>query len=198
MNRQLNSIVRLSLWIGLVMMLVVFSAATKTKEQVRWRNPEQLTASDFRRDTAGRRVKVKTGKRTWRVLEGYIYSGIAYRFEQKGSDVRYEVYAFMLPDESWLSDPENRGTLRHEQAHFNITEIHARKLRESLLKVRNPEEAKRKYKQVITELAKTQADFDADHMGESDVTEHWQRKIQRELNERSAFAAAVVIPPSGR
>lgn len=177
------------------MVIVSFSfSPPPAKEQLRWTHPAQLTANDFRKPSAGRKVRVKTGRRSWRILEGYIYSGIAFSYEVKGKQVKYEVYAFMLPDDSWLADPENQATLEHEQAHFNITEIYARRLRQQLKQVARSEDARKKYQQTMKDLAKVQADFDHDQEGETGVTDQWKKKIQSELNERAAFSSAPVIP----
>ncbi len=164
------------------------------KEQIRWMNSTQLSADDFRKKNPGRKVKVKTGRRTYRMLEGYIHSGIAFSYVAQGSKVEYEVYAFMLPDESWLADRNNLGTLEHEQAHFNISEMCARALREKLSHIDEPAVAKLEYQRMMRELARTQAGFDQDHDDETGVTEKWQKKIDESLNKKAAFAATIVIP----
>ena len=137
---------------------------------------------------------MKTGRRTYRVLEGYIYSGIAFSYSVYGEKVSYEVYSFMLPDESWLADPDNAATLEHEQAHFNISEIYARKLRNKLSRIRNHIVAREEYQRMMKELEKTQDEFDHDQEGESGVTSEWQQKISDSLKEYDEFTSSSVVP----
>lgn len=61
-----------------------------------------------------------------------------------GAAFDYDVSAVFLPRRSWvrtlvLADPdEARRTLRHEQTHFDVTEVHARRLRKALRDVYDP------------------------------------------------------------
>jgi hypothetical protein len=64
-------------------------------------------------------------------------SGISYTFTTNGPPgaftLEYEVTAFFYPGKSWYH-PElcNPMVLRHEQLHFDITELYARKMRKLL------------------------------------------------------------------
>jgi hypothetical protein len=62
----------------------------------------------------------------------------------QGQAFQFLVVAAVLPHESWvkprvLADPaENRRTLGHEQTHFNLTEVYARRMRKYFAEFINP------------------------------------------------------------
>jgi hypothetical protein len=178
----------------LLMVSVSFKTDRSPREQVRWTSVTCLSKNDFRKTSPGRPIKTKTGKRTYRMLEGFINTGIAYSFERTGDFVHYELYAFMLPDDSWLLDRDDPETLEHEQAHFNITEIYARKMRSRLSRVKNQEAAKRIYRQLMDDLQRKQADFDRYHERENGVAPEWKKWIEGSLKELEAFKETEVIP----
>lgn len=61
-----------------------------------------------------------------------------------GATFDFDVSAVFLPARSWvrslvLADPNQaRSTLRHEQTHFDVTEVHARRLRKVLHDIYDP------------------------------------------------------------
>ncbi len=158
------------------------------KDEIAWSSPSQLTIDDFRKESPGRKTNFKTGKRSYKQLEGFIYCGIHFSYESVGNKISYTVVAFMVPGQSWIRDTGNAETLLHEQAHFNITEIYARKLRQKLKEVRSTEAAKKAYKKCFVELKKLQEKFDADHEGESGLSPRWKKQIEMDLEKLSAYS----------
>lgn len=158
------------------------------KDEIAWSSPSQLTMDDFRKESPGRKTNFKTGKRSYKQLEGFIYCGINFSYESVGSKISYSVIAFMVPGQSWIRDKENPETLLHEQAHFNITEIYARKLRQKLKEIHSTEAAKKAYKKCFAELKKMQDKFDADHEGESGLSPKWMKQIEMDLEKLSAYS----------
>lgn len=60
---------------------------------------------------------------------------IVLNMEQRGSEVRVvvDVYAYFSPRQSWYhKDMADDHLLSHEQLHFDITELYARKLRKKI------------------------------------------------------------------
>ncbi len=176
--------------ISFLILLVGISIAQPhaLKDEIAWRNPSQLTMDDFRKESPDRKTNFKTGKRTYKQLEGFIYCGINFSYESVGSKISYAVVAFMVPGQSWIRDTGNAETLLHEQAHFNITEIYARKLRQKLKEIHSTEAAKKAYKKYFAELKKMQDKFDADHEGESGLSPGWKKQIEMDLEKLSAFS----------
>lgn len=126
-------------------------------------------------------------------LEGYIYSGIHFSYREAGNEIYCEVTAYMIPAESWLRDPEDDATLEHEQAHFDITEIYARRLRRDLSRVKTAQEAKKLMQSNFNALQAEQKRFDKNHKTENGVHPLWQEKITTELKSLEQWAAPTVI-----
>lgn len=169
------------------MMLGFHLTAQESNRELVWNRPEGLTAADFRKNLYDVPQQQKVGRNTYVQLEGYIFCGIKFSYEQKGDHLRYEVYAFMEPEQSWIRDKDNKGTLAHEQAHFNISEIYARKLKYDLRNEWNLNRAKKKYKQMFKVLLKKQAAFDKDHHGEVGVERKWEKWIADQLRELNQY-----------
>ena len=162
--------------------------AQESNRELVWNQPDGLTMEDFQRNLANVPQKQKVGRNTYAQLEGYIYCGIKFSYEQRGNNFKYEIYSFMEPSQSWIRDKNNVGTLEHEQAHFNIAEIYSRKLKYDLRNEWNLKRAKKKYKQMFKSLLKKQADFDKDHHGEVGVERKWEIWIADQLRELNQYA----------
>jgi hypothetical protein len=83
------------------------------------------------------------------------------------------VAAVFLPHRSWvkpavLVDPElNRRTLLHEQTHFDLTEVHARRMRKYFAELYDPcarggEQARIGAERIVANEAESQARYDAE------------------------------------
>jgi hypothetical protein len=182
---------------GLLLWILIFTTITvlfaQEASDIYWRKPDQLTLNDFKKDSVSRRKERKLGADRRHVLQGFIFTGIRFQFEQTGKHIEYTVQAYMNPDESWLRKKDDVQTLMHEQGHFNITEIYARKIRKEISKINDPQRAKKKYRDLFDELLKTQKRFDADNKDESGVSDFWIEKINDELLEYSPYSDIKVI-----
>lgn len=181
----------LLLWIALF--TCINTIVAQDASDIYWKKSDQLTLNDFKKDSVSRRKERKLGADRRHVLQGFIFTGIRFQFEQTGKHIEYTVQAYMNPYESWLRNKEDVQTLMHEQGHFNITEIYARKIRRELSKINDPQRAKKKYRDLFDELLKTQKRFDSDNKDESGVSDFWIEKINDELNEFSNFSDTKVI-----
>ena len=55
-------------------------------------------------------------------------TGISYRIIYNSNTYQLDAEAFFVKSNSWRKSKADSGLLRHEQAHFDITEIYSRKL----------------------------------------------------------------------
>lgn len=176
----------------LVLLAMPCLSMASSRDTVTWSN-NRLSSEDFRMkmvsDEFARSLKMDS--RT--TLEGYIFSGIHFSYERVGNNMLCEVKAYMIPSESWLRDNEDDATLEHEQAHFDITEIYARRLRRDLSKVKTPEAAKKLMQVRFEAMQAEQRRFDKSHKNECGVHPLWQVKINEELEELSEWAAPQVM-----
>lgn len=129
-------------------------------------------------------------------------AGLSYswgiRNENGAVTLKYEVESYFNPNNSWVF-PESRGSeylLSHEQLHFDITELHARKLRKKLsgIKVedlsKDPrKELNRLYKNIETERNAMQLKYDREtnHSINREAEASWQIYVRKELKKYGKY-----------
>jgi predicted secreted Zn-dependent protease len=103
-------------------------------------------------------------------------------------EIRYKVSTFFYPNKSWFQPAlENEVILSHEQLHFDISELYARKMRKLMATTkftRNVKaEVKAIYKKINEELAEFQDLYDTETNFSRNVEEQlrWNRKIKEAL-----------------
>jgi hypothetical protein len=119
-------------------------------------------------------------------------SGFSYSWSYKTSngevDLQYEVYSTFYPNGSWVHpDYKTEKLLKHEQAHFDISEIHARKLRKAM-QAYTPGRSIRKdlqklYNDIELQRVEMQGEFDLEsaHSMNLEAEQKWQLRIAKEL-----------------
>ncbi|RYD58273.1 MAG: hypothetical protein EOP56_04940 [Sphingobacteriales bacterium] len=71
------------------------------------------------------------------------YAGVRPIILLENRTIRYNVYAYFEKDESWLSSQcLDSYTIKHEQGHFDLSEVCARKLRQYASNLSQPTRAK--------------------------------------------------------
>ena len=164
-----------------------FALQASSRDTVTW-SSRRLDFKDFRMQSASEDFESSLKLNSHTILEGYIYNGIHFRYRQQGRRLICEVKAYMVPAESFIRNREDEATLEHEQAHFDITEIYARRLRRDLSKVRNEVAAKKLMQANFDALQQEQKRFDRSHKNECGVHPLWQEKIDQELKELEPWA----------
>ena len=116
--------------------------------------------------------------------------------------VRYEVQCYFLPRESWTKTRDNGYILHHEQLHFNLAEVHARRLRKALSEVpvtfRNASTTfHRLFREHNDNLRADQAQYDLEthHSMNRDKQAKWDTLIPQWLKEVEAYFEPVVVVP---
>lgn len=93
---------------------------------VPWSASRRLAWDDFK-GTAGEAAAAEEG--------AHLEYGLFYGVYCTGSRLDFEVITAMIPTDSWVrrtaieSPADNARTLQHEQTHFDLAEVHARKMR---------------------------------------------------------------------
>jgi hypothetical protein len=182
----ISRLLRSLLLMALVLPMFAMRADTSSagEEQIRWRPDFRLQWSDFK----GRPDRASN-------MDALTESGITFSWscDWRG-EFTVEAYAIFIPTGSWVKEPTNY-LLAHEQAHFDITEIHARKLRKFFATHPDP---CRLGKAGIDKAAQTviqasyamQDEYDrATNHGESrSAQREWIAKIALELESLSQYA----------
>jgi hypothetical protein len=154
-----------------------------------WTADRPLTWADFRAPApAGGEEGALTG---YSLLQGVRCTGSVFEFR---------VTAAFLPDRSWvkpavMADPAlSASTLRHEQTHFDLTEVHARLMRRYFAGLYEPcrqeERAlQRAADRFVAAEAADQARYDADtrHGLAAAAQARWDEDVRRRLAELSAW-----------
>lgn len=127
-----------------------------------------------------------------------IYFG--YRFD---GDRTYEieVYSSFFRDQSWVKNGSpNSYLLEHEQRHFDLTEIYARKLKKELTEYAyNGKSLERNYDRLfekyfrLLENEQKQYDRESHHSLNRSVQEKWNRYIIRELERLEDYSSTRFI-----
>ena len=145
----------------LTLLLAIYPVLLIAQESaIPWRADMELDWSDFRG---------KPNKES--IIAAVTASGISYTFNATERDgfyeVEYQVETFFYPDQSWYQ-PEmcDDLVLSHENLHFDITELFARKMRRLMDQTRFTEnvrsEIKDIYKKILDELDAFQDRYDAE------------------------------------
>ena len=168
----------------LIYLLLTFNPVTELQEDeaIRWDPQYRLTWNDFRASPpASQRVAATTA------------SGISYSYSAQGRSGRYrldyEVYAYFYPEKSWYH-PElcDSVVLSHEQLHFDISELYARKMREILgqrtFSGNVRAEVRRIFSQINEELSEFQDRYDreTDYSRDHEAQARWNQWIGQQLS----------------
>jgi hypothetical protein len=163
--------------------IICFAAVSLSaqEEVIPWSSVKKLTWQDF-----------KGTPKANSSAAAITASGISYEFSatMQGDKVYvdYKVNSYFYPQNSWYNRSlADISVLRHEQLHFDITELHARKMRKILsamkftTKVRK--QIKRVYNEVISDLQKMQRQYDteSDYSRNPEGQLKWETRIASEL-----------------
>ena len=113
------------------------------------------------------------------------------RSENNVIEFNYDVSSYFNPLLSWVKPESDKAyLLKHEQLHFDITELHARKLRKKLSEVNSISLSKdpkaiinRIYQEVENERKNMQLQFDKDskHSLDKEGEARWQNFVRAEM-----------------
>lgn len=167
------------------MFLILFCGqvdAQKEEDRVlAWTSERRLTWADYQ----GSALKTEWASAT-------TASGISYTLNSiiSNNESRLEIIVTSLfyPDKSWYKpDLCDEVVLSHEQLHFDITELFAKKFRERLKTVKNDENIKKKVRAIFVEINKElyifQNKYDRETNYSRNVPEQliWNKRIAEDL-----------------
>lgn len=119
-------------------------------------------------------------------------SGITYQFSTSGirdnMEVDFEISTHFYPNKSWYQ-PElcDDVILGHEQLHFDISELYARKMRKRLANTKFTQNVKAEVKSIYREILKELDDFQNTYDDETNFSRNleqqliWNEKIEDAL-----------------
>lgn len=126
--------------LSLCMVFLIASSFQSNDNVIVWSKTRKLTWNDFQGNISH--------DKTHETINVYKESeedaarsrvAIALYFQCKGSKANHTVRAEFEKNNSWYyANHKTEAVLRHEQLHFDITELYARKLRTKLASLKNP------------------------------------------------------------
>lgn len=145
--------------------------------QIEWNEDRKLTWKDFKgRPNRGNPMDALTD------------SGIEYSWYCSGSNFSVEIHARFNPYKSWVKGNKSLELLKHEQLHFDITELFARKMRRAFDELENPcgmskTTIRNTAREVLNAWHQMQRDYDHEtaHSRNPDEQSRWATKVAREL-----------------
>lgn len=174
----------------ILFLLLVFSQPKANDEALSWKNSRPLTWADFKaRPQSNSSAVAQTS------------SGISFGYSLKTRDGRIVDYttivqAHFYPNKSWyLKDKADGYILKHEQLHFNITELYARRFRKRLKSIRINQNLKQQLANLQNDINKavkeTQKRYDAEtnHSINSEAQKAWEGTIAKELKNLQEFSS---------
>ena len=169
---------------GIALTLVLFSTgllSAQDYESVSWTSNKKLSWADFR------------GKPQYNIrVAAVTASGISYEFSSlqrdEGVDIDYTVSTFFYPNQSWYK-PElcDKLILSHEQLHFDISELFARKMRRIMEQTRFTRNVKAEVRTIYRKINKELAEFQNVYDEETNFSRNrekqleWNQKIKEAL-----------------
>jgi hypothetical protein len=160
-----------------------FALSQNNADVIPWNPARRLTWDDFR----------GTAPETARNA-ALTSSSILVNFNYNNRTLHYQITCHFDRNKSW-GRVKNEHILAHEQGHFDITEIYARKLYKNLKAYRfSPStvstDIRDIYQQAVNELQTVQNEYDAetDHSRNFPQQKAWLEKIQDELESSSDYA----------
>jgi hypothetical protein len=156
-----------------------------SSDNIEWNEFYKLQWSDFE------------GKRT---DESIGDAGTAVQIKAKpfysGKQIEYDVYAYFNRSKSWSTDRSN-DLLAHEQLHFDLAELYARKIRKKIKELRNSgvnvvEIYNAHIKKLLDESNEADLKYDMEtlHGAMAKRQAVWKKKITEELDDLDAYKRA--------
>lgn len=162
-----------------------FAQAQSNDPKITWEEERQLTWDDFRAVPLEKTL-----------FHANTNTGLSYSWGLKGTsqkmELTYKVETFFYPEQSWVQEAsKNDHLLKHEQLHFDISELHARKLRKilanidaSMINKDSRDYLNAFYEKIDKERGDMQNAFDAESNHSLNIEQElkWQIYVQQELN----------------
>ena len=153
------------------------------QDSINWRNTYQLKGSDFKGvpDTLSNTAALTS-------------TIITYRLYKKDTEYKVVVYCYFLRQASWNLYKNNSTLLKHEQGHFDIAELFARKFRQALKNVNlNSYTINRDIDTILNrillekELLDSLYDKETDFCNNIKKQSFWSKKILKEIKDLDNF-----------
>ncbi len=174
-----------SLFFFLFLLVVCLNGFAQSNDTIYWNAVRKLKWEDFKG------IPDKTTN-----LLAMTQAGIGYEVGCNYGKLDYKIFCYFNVHKSWAKETDSDELLRHEQIHFDITELYTRKLRQRLNELDDPcgkdiKQLNKIYELNFSECAKVQDNYDhqTNHSLNDEQQKLWEEKIAKELKELEKFAS---------
>ncbi|NNE54922.1 MAG: DUF922 domain-containing protein [Flavobacteriales bacterium] len=174
----------------LTLFVIALTVVGSAQSDIPWDATQRLSWDDFEK---------RVGQGGY--FKAYTYSGIRYSVDSPNGYVKIDVEAYFVADESWVYRGHmNTHLLQHEQAHFDITEIYARKMRKAMADYEVSartfmnngymRDVKRLYNDIYSDMEAKQKEYDraTDHSMRRNAQREWVEWIESEIAALAEYA----------
>lgn len=167
---------------------IAFSETANKRKELLWSETRRLTWNDF----AG-------APDSHDPLHAITSSNIDMRAKCVGGKFKFEVKSVFLIDESWSKNKNSPSLLLHEQLHFDLTEIFARKIRKELNELDDAcgsdnAQINNIVSRIFDEWKQEQDRYDHEvsHGLNKDAQQNWANLISLRLSETVAYQSSEI------
>jgi len=160
-------------------LFLLFTSGKDTPDTIYWSESDGLEWDDFEGQP----------RHDYADVSALTSSGIVHYKGCKDGKINYKVRAYFEKEESWVKEEaRTEHHLRHEQIHFDITELYARKLRKILSDRSFKCEQEAAFEECVNNFVANwhseQQSFDAHsrHSLNKDAQQEWYYRIEMELS----------------
>ncbi|MBO0324022.1 DUF922 domain-containing protein [Muricauda sp. CAU 1633] len=166
--------------IGCLLFLGFLGFGQEIEEGVLWNPNIRLTWADFK----GKVPPAAQPAATTASGISYTYSANLLHHEVH---LDYEVNAYFYPNESWYRPTLcDENTLSHEQLHFDISELFARKMRDRLDRTSFSDDVKAEIRKIYQEILQELQDYQDQYDWETNFSRNREKQV--EWNQKIAKA----------
>lgn len=159
------------------------------KDTIVWRQDSGLTKESFKAKRQGSYP-----------FAAYSATALLFYTKDKDGALKFYIEAIFLKSKSFFNKEYSDYLLNHEQIHFDIVELYARKMRKRLdekdfTKVNNAvAEIKKQYEKTLAEINKEQDKYDKDtqHGINSAKQQVWNESIAQQLKELEKYSSTEI------
>lgn len=172
----------------LVALLTIGTTAT-AQQKMEWTSSDQLSWKNF-----------KAKPRATSPYHALTNSGISFETTYENGVMNITVLCTFNPLESWVKpDKKSDELLKHEQVHFDITELYARKLRKALKEFKwERSTLERDLGKLfdrylgMQDKAQHRYDEETDHSKNKEAQAAWNKRMAKELKELEDFSGSAI------
>jgi len=176
----------------LALLFSTWSSLAQNAESIAWSDSYELNWADFQGKPDSLEVHLQKAE-TKTTIE--VVTKI------RVTTIEYEVVCYFEKDQSWKMPDVSPALLAHEQLHFDISEIYARKLRQQLPELTFisrddlEEKVRALYRDILLETVELQHQYDleTEHSRNRKQQKIWKEKIKAMLEDTQVYKSVKVV-----